>query len=92
LWETNLDIDEVIKTEDMSQISDSDQVELWTKTVIDENLELIPRLLKGEEKLYEFFIGSVMKKSRGKANPHLVRQSLERRMLKQCKDRSTEDD
>lgn len=91
LWERDIDIDDVIKTHDMSQISDSDQVELWTKTVLDENRELIPKLLKGEKKLYEFFIGTVMKKSRGKANPRLVRQSLERQMLKQSKDRFNED-
>lgn len=78
LWETDLDLDQVMKTQDMAQISDRDQISNWAKRVIEENKELIPKLLAGEEKLYEYLIGQVMKLSRGRANPQLVRQALER--------------
>lgn len=79
--ESNLDLDQVIENEDMTQISDGDQIANWTKTVVEENQELVSKLLNGDEKLYEFFIGEVMKLSRGKASPQLVRQSVEKHVL-----------
>ena len=79
LWDTELDVDHVIRTKELVQVSDSDQISTWVAQVIDDNLQLIPNLLNGEEKLYEYFIGQVMNISRGKANPQQVRKSLERK-------------
>ncbi|MYC25259.1 MAG: Asp-tRNA(Asn)/Glu-tRNA(Gln) amidotransferase subunit GatB [Gammaproteobacteria bacterium] len=92
LWATDLDLDEIVKTHDITQISDRDQISEWSAKVVDENQELIPKLLDGEEKLYEYFIGQVMRLSRGKANPHLVRQALERLVLADEKHCSNEND
>lgn len=78
LWDTDLDVDQVIKTHNITQISNRDQISAWAARVVKENEELIPKLLGGEEKLYEYFIGQVIGLSRGKAHPKLVRQALER--------------
>ncbi len=88
LWETDLDLDQIMKTQDMAQISDRDQISNWAKRVIEENEELIPKLLAGEEKLYEYFIGQVMSLSQGKANPQLVRHALETLVLAEYKHNS----
>lgn len=90
LWETNLDLDEIINTRDLTQISDHNQVSNWAARVVEENQELVPKLLNGEEKLYEYFIGQVMKISHGKANPQLVRQALETLVLVEDKQHSAE--
>ena len=37
---------------------------------------------KGKDKLFGFFVGQVMKESKGKANPQLVNQVLERIIIK----------
>lgn len=91
LWETNQDLDQIIKTHDITQISDRDQISVWAERVAQENEELIPKLLNGEEKLYEYFIGQVMKLSRGKANPQLVRQALQRLVTMEDKHNSSAD-
>lgn len=90
LWETNQDLDQIIKTHDITQISDRDQISSWAARVAEENEELIPKLLNGEEKLYEYFIGQVMNLSHGKANPQLVRQALERLVSMEDKHNSSE--
>ena len=85
LSQAELNLDQVIRTNDMTQISDWDQIAIWTKRVVEENQELIPKLLNGEEKLYEFLIGKVMELSHGKADPQIVRESVERLVLEQSK-------
>ena len=89
-WDTNQDLDQIIKTHDITQISDRDQISRWAARVVEENEELIPKLINGEEKLYEYFIGQVMKLSRGKANPQLVRQALQRLVTMEDKHNSSE--
>lgn len=81
LWDTNLDLDEIVRTHDITQISNRDQISNWATKVVEENKELVPKLRDGEEKLYEYFIGQVMRLSRGQANPQLARQALERLVL-----------
>ena len=77
LWATHQDLDQIIKTHDVTQISDREQISYWAARIAEENEALIPKLQNGEDKLYEYFVGQVMKLSRGKANPKVVRQALE---------------
>ena len=90
LWNTNQEVDQIIQTRNITQISDRDQISHWATRVVEENDELTSKLLNGEEKLYEYFIGQVMKLSQGKANPQLARQALERLVSMEDKHNSSE--
>ena len=81
LWGTELDVDQVIREQGLLQISDDCQISNWIAKVVEDNVELFPSLLNGQEKLYEYFIGQVMRMSGGKANPQQVRRSLEKQVL-----------
>ncbi len=80
VFTTGQDPEEYAKAEGMIQISDTDSIEIFVDEVIAENPDETERLRNGEKKLVGFFVGQVMKKSRGKANPGLVNQLLTKKI------------
>jgi aspartyl-tRNA(Asn)/glutamyl-tRNA(Gln) amidotransferase subunit B len=58
------------------QVGDADQLRAWVVEVIDRHPEERRRYQSGEEKLLAFFMGQVMKASRGKADPKAVQELL----------------
>jgi len=76
LWEGATDADSVIEQKSLKQVTDTNLIE----TIIDEIIALNPSQLEqyrsGKDKLFGFFVGQVMKKTQGKANPTTVNQLL----------------
>ncbi len=62
------------------QVSDSDALAGWVEQVLAENPGEVERFKGGEMKLMGFFVGQVMKKSRGKADPKAVQPILAARL------------
>ena len=76
--ETGKGAEEVMEDEDLRQVSDSSQLEGWAAETLAENPAEVDRYRAGEEKLLAFFIGQVMRKSKGKADPDRLREVLEK--------------
>ena len=68
--------DEVIKEKGFEQISDSMAIEKIVDEIIEKNQNQVEAYKNGNEKLFGFFVGQVMKASQGKANPQIVNQIL----------------
>ena len=62
------------------QVSDSDFLEEIVDNVIDSNPDEVSRYREGKKALMGFFIGQVMKESKGKANPKLVREIVTQKL------------
>lgn len=62
------------------QVSDSGFIEPIVDEVIASNPEEVQRFKEGKKALIGFFIGQVMKKSQGKANPKQVRELISARL------------
>jgi len=62
------------------QITDQKDLALVVENVLKENGENVKRCHAGKEKLFGFFVGEVMKKTQGKANPKLVNQILKKKL------------
>jgi aspartyl-tRNA(Asn)/glutamyl-tRNA(Gln) amidotransferase subunit B len=62
------------------QVGDADAVGRWVQKVLSAHGDAVARYRAGERKLFGFFIGEVMKASRGKADPTIVRQLLRDRL------------
>jgi aspartyl-tRNA(Asn)/glutamyl-tRNA(Gln) amidotransferase subunit B len=62
------------------QVSDSDFIEPIVDDVIDEHPDEVERYKDGKKGLIGFFIGQVMQRSQGKANPELVRELVSERL------------
>lgn len=76
MWNTSKAPDEVIKSKGLSQISDPVQIEKMIDEVLVANQSQVIDYRSGKTKLFGFFVGAIMKASKGQANPDLVNQIL----------------
>jgi len=72
--------DEVIKEKGFEQISDSVAIKKIIDEVIAANGTNVEAYRGGNEKLFGFFVGQIMKASGGKANPKVVNEMLKRKL------------
>ena len=78
LVDGQFDVEKHVEKEDLSAVSDSKTLEKYCAAAISENPGAVRDYKKGNEKALNFIVGSVMKKSRGKAVPHQVKQILKK--------------
>jgi len=69
---------EIVKEKKMVQISDIDELEKVVKGVIEAYPDEALRFKNGELKLMGFFVGIVMKETKGKANPKVVNELIKK--------------
>ncbi len=69
---------DVIKEKGFEQISDEAAIEKIVDEIIGANANQVAAYRGGNEKLFGFFVGQVMKASQGKANPKVVNEVLRR--------------
>jgi glutaminyl-tRNA synthetase len=70
----------VIERKGLSQISDEGIIDAIVESVLAEHSDRVDAYRAGKTGLMGFFVGRVMEKTRGKANPGLVRDILSRRL------------
>jgi aspartyl-tRNA(Asn)/glutamyl-tRNA(Gln) amidotransferase subunit B len=71
---------QIVEEKGLVQISDSDALEDVVSNVIAGNPKEVDAYKKGKTKLLGFFVGQVMRETKGKANPKLVNDILKRKM------------
>ncbi len=71
---------ELAKEMNLIQVSDSGFLEPIIEDVIESNPDEVKRYREGKKALIGFFIGQVMKESKGKANPKLVRELISEKL------------
>ena len=82
LWQgTGHDVDAIIEKEGLKQITDTGAIEKIVDDVIAQFPEQAAEIRAGgKDKLMAFFVGQVMKASRGKANPVQVNELLAKKL------------
>jgi len=88
MWEEALngkevsDVDQIIESRGLKQITDSAALEALIDSVLQANTKSVEEFRAGKEKAFNALVGQVMKASQGKANPQqlneLLRQKLQR--------------
>jgi aspartyl-tRNA(Asn)/glutamyl-tRNA(Gln) amidotransferase subunit B len=68
--------DQIIEKQGLRQVTDSGAIEKLVAAVIAANPKQVEQYRAGQEKVFAFFVGQVMKESKGKANPAQVNQML----------------
>ena len=76
MWGGEGSADEVIEARGLKQITDSSAIEAIVDEVIAANPAQVEEYRAGKDKLIGFFVGQVMKKTGGKANPGQVNEIL----------------
>ncbi len=74
IYKTGKSAELIVKEKGLTQISDDSLIIEAIKEVVEKNPKEVDRFRKGEEKLIGFFVGQVMKLTKGKANPKLVNE------------------
>ncbi|MGD9386858.1 MAG: Asp-tRNA(Asn)/Glu-tRNA(Gln) amidotransferase GatCAB subunit B, partial [Gammaproteobacteria bacterium] len=80
MWNGEGDADAVIEARGLKQITDAGAVEDVIREVMAANPSQLEQYRAGKDKLFGFFVGQVMKATRGKANPALVNELLKKRL------------
>lgn len=74
--------DAIMKSEGMQQISDDSTLIGVVSEVLDENPNQINEYKNGKTNMFDYFVGQVMKKTRGQANPVKVKELLNNELSK----------
>ncbi len=80
LVENGGEVDDVIEKLGLKQVNDDSAIEKIVDEVLDLNQDKVKEYKGGKEKLFGFFVGQVMKASRGSANPAKVNQILKKKL------------
>jgi aspartyl-tRNA(Asn)/glutamyl-tRNA(Gln) amidotransferase subunit B len=66
----------IVKEKGLVQITDDSEIEPVIQAILDKNAKEVAAYREGKDKLMGFFVGQVMKETKGKANPKIVNQIL----------------
>ena len=66
----------IVEEKGLKQITDAGEIETAVNNVIADNADQVKKFREGNEKLVGWFVGQVMKKTQGKANPQMVNELL----------------
>jgi aspartyl-tRNA(Asn)/glutamyl-tRNA(Gln) amidotransferase subunit B len=78
MFESGKSAEEIIAAEGLSQIQDRGEIERLCREVVEKNLENVAKYRAGNEGVFKFFVGQVMRASRGQANPQIVNDALKK--------------
>jgi aspartyl-tRNA(Asn)/glutamyl-tRNA(Gln) amidotransferase subunit B len=70
----------IVRDKGWTQILDIGEIERAIEKAIQANPKLVEDFRKGKEKLFGFFVGEVMKETKGKANPKLLNELLKEKL------------
>ena len=80
LMENESDVDSVIDKLGLKQISDTGAIEKMVDDILSANPDKVEQYRGGKEKLLGFFVGQVMKASKGSANPQTVNEIVKSKL------------
>jgi aspartyl-tRNA(Asn)/glutamyl-tRNA(Gln) amidotransferase subunit B len=78
MFETGKRAAEIIASGGLLQITDPSAVENVARAIIAKSPENVAKYRSGNEGVFKFFVGQVMRETRGQANPQLVNEVLKR--------------
>ena len=74
--EEERDPKELLKSSDMTQITDEKEISAIVDKVMENNQSQIAEYKNGKTNLFDYFVGQVMKETRGKANPVITKKLI----------------
>jgi aspartyl-tRNA(Asn)/glutamyl-tRNA(Gln) amidotransferase subunit B len=80
VWNGEGEADNVIEKRGLKQITDTSAIEKAVDDTIANNPEQVEQYRSGKDKLIAFFVGQVMKATKGKANPQQVNDLLREKL------------
>jgi aspartyl-tRNA(Asn)/glutamyl-tRNA(Gln) amidotransferase subunit B len=76
MFNTGADPSNIVEEKKLGQMKDSGEIEKIIKEVIEKNQKVVEDFKQGKQQALQFLIGQVMAKTRGTANPEIVKEIL----------------
>ncbi|MCX2561250.1 Asp-tRNA(Asn)/Glu-tRNA(Gln) amidotransferase subunit GatB [Acetobacter farinalis] len=78
--ETGEGPDAIVEKKGLRQVTDTGVIDAAIESVMASNADKVAEYRSGKDKLFGFFVGLVMKETKGKANPALVNEALKSKL------------
>ena len=82
ILKTGEDAQQLVEKKGLSVLSDASQLEELARKVVQANPEQVAAYKGGRDKLFGFFVGQVMKETKGRANPQMLNEILKKELEK----------
>ncbi|WCR58152.1 Asp-tRNA(Asn)/Glu-tRNA(Gln) amidotransferase subunit GatB [Wolbachia endosymbiont of Ctenocephalides felis wCfeJ] len=80
MFETGKSAPLIIEEQDLRQVTDKDQISGIIDKIVNNNQDKVQEYKNGKTKLYGFFVGEVMRSTKGKASPDVVNSILSEKL------------
>ena len=74
--ETDKNPETIVKEKNLEQVSDTSELENVVITIIEKNPKEVEAYKNGKTKLFSFFMGQVMRETKGKADPKIITEII----------------
>ncbi len=80
MWQSSKNASTIVDEKGYTQVSDTQELEQMIDAILTQNPTQVGDYKSGKIKLFGFFVGAVMKQSKGQANPDVVNEILKRKL------------
>jgi aspartyl-tRNA(Asn)/glutamyl-tRNA(Gln) amidotransferase subunit B len=80
MWQSGKDADAIIEEQGLKQVTDTGAIEAAIDAVLAANPGQVEEYRAGKDKLMGFFVGQVMRATKGKANPAALNELLKKKL------------
>jgi len=70
----------IVKEKNLVQLSDTSEIKNIIDKILSQNSNEVKEFLEGKDKVFGFFVGQVMRETKGKANPKIVNDLLKEKL------------
>jgi aspartyl-tRNA(Asn)/glutamyl-tRNA(Gln) amidotransferase subunit B len=70
----------IVEEKGLIQVSDTELIESLAKKLVEDNPEEVEKFKQGKDRVLGFFVGQIMKETKGKANPQMVSDIVKKYM------------
>jgi aspartyl-tRNA(Asn)/glutamyl-tRNA(Gln) amidotransferase subunit B len=71
---------DIVKEKGLEQVGSSEELELIVKEIIAANPEQVAEYRSGKERIFGFFVGQAMQKTKGKGNPAVIQELMKKHL------------
>ena len=80
MWQSKKMPSQIVEEKGLKQVTDTGAIEALIDSVLKENASNVEAYHTGKTNLFGFFVGQVMKASKGSANPQIVNEILKKKL------------
>ncbi len=79
-YSREMSVGEIIKTNNLVQVTDTMAIEATIDKIIAANLAQVEQFRSGKDKIFGFFVGQVMKEMKGQGSPQIINDLLKKKL------------